>query len=332
MAASLPGANPDTMAAAVATPLEKQFSTIAGIDSMTSTSKLGSTSITLQFDLSRNIDGAAQDVQAAICARGSASCRRTCRAPPTFQKVNPADQPIYFLALSSTTLPLSWWINTRKRCSAQRISMVKGVAQVQVFGSQKYAVRIQLDPQALAARQIGIDEVTTAVQNAERKPAHRTLYGEHQAFNVQANGQLTRASVYRPLIVAYRNGSPVRLEELGNVIDSVQNDKVSNYYNDDHAVILAVQRQPGTNTVEVVDGSQEDCCRNFGPFSPPSIALMTVVRPVGRDSRFGERREVHSVSGDLSGRAGDFPVPAQSFGHGDSQHRAADVDRRDVCA
>jgi hydrophobic/amphiphilic exporter-1 (mainly G- bacteria), HAE1 family len=271
--ASLPGANPDTMAAAVATPLEKEFSTIAGIDSMTSTSNLGSTSITLQFDLSRSIDGAAQDVQAAI-ARAADELPPNMPAPPTFQKVNPADQAVLYLALSSRTVPLSVVDRYAETLFAQRMSMVKGVSQVQVFGSQKYAVRIQLDPQALAARQVGIDEVTAAVQSQNVNLPTGTLYGEHRAFNLQANGQLMHASVYRPLIVAYRNGSPVRLEELGNVIDGVQNDKVSNYFNDEHAIILAVRRQPGTNTVAVVDGVKA-LLPQFQAITPASIRLQT---------------------------------------------------------
>ena len=212
------------MASAVATPLEKQFSTIAGIDSMTSTSTLGNTSITLQFDLNRNIDGAAQDVQAAI-ARAAPQLPPNMPTPPTYNKVNPADQPILFMAVSSPTLPLYTVDQYAETLLAQRISMVKGVAQVLIFGSRKYAVRIQLDPQALASRQIGIDEVTTAVQNANVNLPTGTLYGEHRAFTLQANGQLTHASEYRPLIVAYRNGSPVRLEDLGKVYDSVQDDQ-----------------------------------------------------------------------------------------------------------
>ena len=252
VSASLPGANPDTMAAAVATPLEKQFSTIAGLDSMTSNSQIGSTSISLQFDLSRNIDAAAQDVQAQIAA-ASNLLPPNMPSQPTFQKVNPADEAIIYLSVSSTTLPLSVVDQYAETLLAQRISMARGVAQVQVFGSQKYAVRIQLDPQALASRQIGIDEVTSAVQSANVNLPTGTLYGEHRQFNVQANGQLMRASMYRPLIVAYRNGSPIRLEELGNVVDGVQNDKISNYYNDEKSIILGVKRQPGTNTVDVVN-------------------------------------------------------------------------------
>jgi len=272
--ANLPGANPDTMAAAVATPLEKQFSTIAGLDSMTSTSRQGSTDITLQFDLSRNIDAAAQDVQAAI-SRVEGQLPQGMPSPPTFDKNNPADQPVLFLALSSATLPAQVVDQYAETMLAQRISMVTGVAQVRVFGSMKYAVRIKLDPQALASRQIGIDEVTTAVQNANVNLPTGTLYGEHKAYTVQATGQLMRASVYRPLIIAYRNGSPVRLDEIGNVVDGVQNEKITNSYNDESAIILAVQRQPGTNTVSVVDGVHQ-ILPQFRAILPPSVNLIEV--------------------------------------------------------
>ncbi|HTR47252.1 MAG TPA: efflux RND transporter permease subunit [Verrucomicrobiae bacterium] len=272
--ASLPGANPDTMAAAVATPLEKQFSTIAGIDSMTSTSRLGNSDITLQFDLSRNIDAAAQDVQAAI-SRVQGQLPPNMPSPPVFEKQNPADQAVLYLAVTSATLPPQVVDQYAETMLAQKISMVSGVAQVNVFGSQKYAVRIQLDPQALAARQIGIDEVTTAVQNANVNLPTGTLYGSHKAYTVQASGQLMRASLYRPLIVAYRNGSPVRLAELGNVVDGIQNDKTTNSYNDEHAIILAVQRQPGTNTVEVVDRVKQ-VLPQFRAILPASVQLIEV--------------------------------------------------------
>jgi HAE1 family hydrophobic/amphiphilic exporter-1 len=271
VSAGLPGANPDTMASAVATPLEKQFSTIAGIDSMTSASSLGGTQITLQFDLSRNIDAAAQDVQAAI-ARAAPQLPPTMPTPPTYNKVNPADSPVMYLALGSKTLPLYTVDKYAETLLAQRISMVKGVAQVQVYGSQKYAVRIELDPQALATRQIGIDQVETAVQNSNVNLPVGTLYGAHQAFTLEANGQLTRASLYRPLIVAYSNGSPVRLEDLGSVTDSVQNDKITNWWNGTKSVVLAVQRQPGTNTVEVVDAIKQ-LLPQFRDIIPPSIEM-----------------------------------------------------------
>jgi hydrophobic/amphiphilic exporter-1 (mainly G- bacteria), HAE1 family len=250
--ASLPGASPETMASSIATPLEKQFTTIAGLDSMTSTSILGSTSITLQFTLSRNIDAAAQDVQAAITATLS-QLPPGMPSPPTFRKVNPAASPVLYLSLSSTSMPISQVDEYAETFLAERISMVSGVAQVQVYGSQKYAVRIQLDPKKLAARGIGIDEVAQAVQSANVDIPTGTLYGKQKAFTVETHGQLTSAAAYRPLVVAYRDGAPVRLEDLGRVLDSVQNDKSANWSNGEPAVVLAVQRQPGTNTVEVVD-------------------------------------------------------------------------------
>jgi len=252
VSASLPGASPDTMASAVATPLERQFSTIAGLNSMSSVNTQGFTSVTLQFDLSRDIDAAAQDVQASIAAVGG-QLPSGMPSPPSYQKVNPADQPIIYMAVSSATLPLSTVDRYGNTLMAQRISMVSGVAQVQVFGAQKYAVRVQLDPKAMAAYHVGIDEVTSAVQQANVNLPTGLLTGAHKAFTVQATGQLLDAAAYRPLIVAYRNGSPVRLEELGNVIDSVQNDKVINWFNATQSEVLAIRRQPGTNTVEVVD-------------------------------------------------------------------------------
>ena len=271
VSASLPGANPDTIASAVATPLEKQFSTIACVDSMTSTSGVGATNITLQFDLNRNIDGAAQDVQGAISS-ASPQLPPNMPSPPTARKVNPADQPIYFIAVGSPTLPLYTVDQYAESMLAQRISMVKGVARVQVFGSQKYAVRIELDPRAMSSRQLGIDEVTNAIQNANVNLPTGTLSGEHQAYNVQANGQLNQASLYRPLIVAYRNGSPVRLDEIGNVLDGVQNNKIYNVVDDERALVLAIQRQPGTNTIEVVDGVKA-LLPQFQAIMPASIYL-----------------------------------------------------------
>jgi hydrophobic/amphiphilic exporter-1 (mainly G- bacteria), HAE1 family len=252
ISASLPGASPDTMASAVATPLEKQFSTIAGVDSMTSTSALGLTNITIQFSLDRSIDAAAQDVQAAI-AKAQSQLPPGMPTPPTYQKVNPADQPILYLALSSAEQPLYVVDEYAETLLAQRISTISGVAQVQVFGSQKYAVRVQLDPNALASRGIGIDEAQQAIAQGNVNLPTGTLYGRFQAFNVQATGQLTNAAAYRPLIVAYRKGAPVRLGDLGRVIDSVQTDKVASWFNGTRAVVLAIQRQPGTNTVKVVD-------------------------------------------------------------------------------
>ncbi len=252
--ASLPGASPETMASAVATPLEKQFSTIAGIDSMSSASALGRTTIILQFSLDRNIDAAAQDVQSAISA-AMRSLPNEMPDPPTFRKVNPADQAILMLALTSQTLPLSELDEYGETLMAQRISMVSGVAQVMVYGSQAYAVRIQLDPDRLANKGLAIDDVAQAVSNANVNLPTGTLFGPDVAYTVQANGQIRHAEGYRSLIVAYRNGSPVRLQDLGAVLDSVENDKIAAWYvepkSSQRSIILAIQRQPGTNTVAV---------------------------------------------------------------------------------
>ena len=271
VSAGLPGASPETMASAVATPLERQFSTIAGLDSMTSTNALGNTRITLQFNLSRNIDAAGQDVQAMI-AKAAKQLPQNMPTPPTYNKVNPADQPVIYLALSSPTLPIYTVYEYADTFIAQRISMISGVAQVQVFGSQKYAVHVQLDPRALATRKIGIDEVGNALALGNVNLPTGTLQGEKQAFTIQATGQLYDAAAYRPLIVAYRGGFPVRLEELGRVIDSVENDKTANWYNNERAVVLAIQRQPGTNTVEVVD-SIKKLLPTFRSQIPPSVKL-----------------------------------------------------------
>jgi HAE1 family hydrophobic/amphiphilic exporter-1 len=272
--ASLPGANPDTMASAVATPLERQFSTIAGIDSMTSTSAVGQTQITIQFALERNIDAAGQDVQAAITA-AAPLLPPGMPTPPSYKKVNPADQPILYMALSSKTLPLYAVHEYAETNLAQRISTISGVAQVQIFGPQKYAVRAQLDPNTLATMGIGIDEVQKALGQANVNLPTGTLWGPYQAFSVQATGQLMTAAAYRPLIVAYRNGSPVRLEQLGRVIDSVQTDKVASWYKDERAVVLAIQRQPGTNTIEVVD-SIKKILPAFRAQLPAAVSLNTL--------------------------------------------------------
>jgi HAE1 family hydrophobic/amphiphilic exporter-1 len=248
--ANLPGSSPETMASSVATPLEREFSTIAGLDSMTSTSALGLTQITLQFSLGRDIDAAAQDVQTAI-AKAGRLLPQDMPTPPYFRKVNPADMPILYLALGSKILPLSTVNEYADTLMAQRISMISGVAQVMIYGAQKYAVRIQVNPDALTSAGIGINEVEKAIAEDNVNLPTGTLYGKHKAITIQATGQLTEAKAYRPLIVAYRNGSPVYLEEVARVIDSVENDKVAGWVNDTRGIILAIQRQPGTNTVEV---------------------------------------------------------------------------------
>jgi HAE1 family hydrophobic/amphiphilic exporter-1 len=254
--ANLPGASPETMASSVATPLEKQFSAIAGLDSMNSVSTLGRTQITLQFNLNRDIDAAAQDVQAQI-ARSLRDLPSNMPSPPSYRKVNPANISIFLLALTSDTLPLSTVDEYADTILAQRISMVSGVAQVDAFGSQKYAVRIQLDPNQLAARQVGIDDVVNAVQRGNVNLPVGTLDAPHRAYTLVSNSQLTNAEAFRPLVVAYRNGAPVRLQDLGKVIDSVENRRVASWFKGKRAIILGVQRQPGANVVEVVNAIKE---------------------------------------------------------------------------
>ena len=271
VSANLPGANPDTMAAAVATPLENQLSTIPGVDSMTSTNGVGSTRITLQFNLDRDIDAAAQDVQAAISA-ATRSLPKNMPTPPSFRKVNPADQPVLYLTLSSPTLPLSAVDEYAQTLIAQRLSTIAGVAQVNVYGSQKFAVRAQLDPRALASRQIGIDEVAVAIGNANVNLPTGTLEGAKQTYTIEANGQIFNAASYRQMVVAYRDGSPIRLEELGRVLDSVENTKQAGWYNNTRAIVLAVQRQPGTNTIQVVDNVKK-LLPTFRNQMPASVEL-----------------------------------------------------------
>jgi hydrophobic/amphiphilic exporter-1 (mainly G- bacteria), HAE1 family len=288
VSASLPGATPETMASSVAKPLERQFSAIEGVDSMSSVSAMGLCSITIQFTLERNIDAAAQDVQAAI-TKASRQLPPDMPAPPTYSKINPADQPILYFALMSPSLPLSTVDDYGQILVAQRISMVSGVAAVNVMGSQQYAVRVQVNPQALASRGIGIDEVHKTITEGNVNLPTGTLYGRHQAFQVMAGGQLFRAADYRPLIVSYRNGRAVRLEDLGKVIDGVQNDKVASWYNNTRSIVLSVQKQPGVNTVKVVDE-----IRQLMPVVraqlPAAVQLMVVY-----DRSVSIRESVHDV-------------------------------------
>jgi len=255
--ASLPGASPDTMASAVATPLERQFSTIPGLDSMISSSALGVTSITLTFDLNRNLDGAAVDVQTGI-TQASALLPPGMPSPPAFKKVNPADQPILYIAVASPTLPL-WEVDEyAETIIAQRISMVNGVAQVLVQGAQKYAVHVQVDPLEMAAKQVGINEVEDSLRNWNVNLPTGNIWGTHNTFTVLSNGQLEKASEYMPMIVAYRNGAPVRLQDIGRAIDSVEDDKTASWHyhktkGERRSISLQIQRQPGTNTIEVTD-------------------------------------------------------------------------------
>jgi hydrophobe/amphiphile efflux-1 (HAE1) family protein len=275
VSAALPGADPATMASAVATPLERQFTTISGLDEMSSVSALGSTRITLQFDLNRHMDGAAVDVETAI-AEAMPLLPPGMPSPPSFHKNNPADSPIVFMGLVSDTLPM-WVIDDyAETLVAQRISTIAGVAQVNVSGQQKYAVHVQVDPRKMAARGIGINEVALAVQNWNVNVPTGTLYGPHTAYNVQSSGQLMKAAEYRPMAVAWRNGTPIRLQDIATVVDSVEDDRtVSWMYNGQHgvkAINLFVMRQPGSNTIEVIDNIKK-LIPVFNAQLPPSVQL-----------------------------------------------------------
>jgi HAE1 family hydrophobic/amphiphilic exporter-1 len=249
--AQLPGASPETMASAVATPLEKQFSTIPALDSMTSQSGIGQTQITLQFTLDRNIDAAALDVQSAISS-ALKQLPPTMTTPPNFRKVNPADAPVFFVGMSSQTLPLSKVDEYAESLLAQRLSMVDGVALVNVYGSAKYAVRIDLDPAAMAARGLGIDQVAAAVGNGNVDLPTGTLYGSKRTYSVMVNGQFEAAQPFANLIVSYQNGAPVRLGDIGRVYDGIQDDYRAAWVNGTRGVLLAIQKQPGVNTIAVV--------------------------------------------------------------------------------
>jgi len=274
ISAKLPGASPETMASAVATPLEGRLSTIAGISSMSSTSALGSTSITLTFELSRDIDAAAQDVQAAI----SSTLRQLPRemtTPPTFRKVNPADAPILFLAMSSTTMPLTQVDEYAETELAQQLSMVDGVAEVNVYGSQKYAVRISVNPDRLAASGIGIDQVQSAIADANVNQSTGSLYGARQQLPIRSDGQLQRAAAYNDVVVAWRKGAPVRVGDIGHASDSVQDDQKASWFNGTRAIVLAIKRQPGANTVATVDRINA-VLPGFRAGLPPSVKLATL--------------------------------------------------------
>ena len=294
--ASLPGATPETMASAVATVLEQQFSTIAGIDSMTSTSGTGSTQITLQFVLERNIDAAAQDVQAAIAAV-QRRLPQDMPSPPSLRKTNPADQPVLYLAISSPTLPLSIVNEYAETMMAQRISSVDGISQVQIFGAQKLAVRVRLDPRLLASRGITLDEVRTALNAHNVNQPTGILDGYRQSVQILASGQLANASEFTNVVVAYRNGAPVRLGEVAQVIDSVQESRIASWYGErsagkldpERAIVLAVQKQPGVNTVEVV-GRVRELLPVFAKQLPESVKLSVL-----RDQSEAVRDSVHDV-------------------------------------
>src|SRR5476651_2572354 len=273
--AGLPGGDPGTMASSVASPLERQFTTIAGLDEMTSSSSTGSSNVTLQFDLGRDIDSAAVDVQTAIAAV-MPLLPAGMPAPPSFRKFNPADQPIMFLGLTSDVVPMYVLDDYAETLIAPRISMVSGVSQVQVQGAQKYTVRVQVDPNKLHAEGIGLNEVNTALQNWNVNTPTGQLFGREATFNIKAEGQLMNADAFKPVIVAYRNGAAVRLDQIANVLDNVEDNKNASWLytkaGGRRAINLQVMRQPGSNTIEVTDAVRA-LLPSFEEALPPSVHL-----------------------------------------------------------
>ncbi len=331
--ATLPGASAETMAASVAAPIERQLSTIAGVSSLTSSSSLGITTITIQFDLNRNIDGAALDVQTAL----SVAARKLpveMTIPPSFRKVNPGDFPILYISLNSQTQPLSVVNEYGEITLAQQISQIPGVAQVLVYGAQKFAVRVQVDPVAAAARNISLEDIRSVVSKTNSNTPVGTLNGPKQSVTLTASGAMSKAAEYRKVVVAYRNGAPVHLDEVARVIDSVENDKIASWFNDNRAIVLAIQRQPDANTVAVVDLVRSRLPQ-FRALVPPSINMAELMdRSVSIRDSVADVQETLAIA-DLPRRPGDFPVPALGLGdHHSGAGRAGLVDRhmrRDVC-
>src|SRR5579884_1843510 len=269
--AQLPGASPETMAASVAAPIERQLSTISGISSMTSSSALGLTQITIQFDLGRNIDGAALDVQTALSVAAK-NLPAEMTTPPSFRKVNPAEFPVLYVSMRSDTLPLSTIDDYAETVLAPQISQMPGIAQVLVYGSQKFAVRVQVDPVAAAARNISLEDVRDVVAKANSSSPVGSLQGDRQTLTLTATSAIEKAANYRDVTVAWRNGAPVKLNQIANVIDSVENDKVASWFNDSRAIVLAIQRQPDANTVAVVD-EVRDALPAMRAQVPPAIEM-----------------------------------------------------------
>jgi HAE1 family hydrophobic/amphiphilic exporter-1 len=286
--ATLPGASPETMAASVAAPIERQLSTIAGISALTSTSALGTTTITIQFDLNRNIDGAALDVQTAL----TVAARRLpveMTTPPFFRKVNPGDFPVMFISLNSGTLPMSKVDEAGQIVLAQQISQLPGVAQVLVYGGQKFAVRVQADPVAAAARNISLEDIRSVLAKTNSNTPVGTITGDRQNVTLTASGAISHAEDYRRITIAYRNGAPVRLEEVAKVIDSVENNRIASYFNNNRSVVLAIQRQPDANTVAVVDSIKERL-DSYRAQIPAAINMQVII-----DRSVSVRESVHDV-------------------------------------
>ena len=313
VSATLPGASADTMAASVAGIIERQLSTIAGISSMSSSSSQGTSVITIQFDLNRNIDAAALDVQTALTiAQRRLPIEMTI--PPSFRKVNPADFPVLFVSLGSATLPLSAVNEYGDITIGQTLSQIPGVAQVLIYGTQKFAIRVQADPEAAAARGLSLDDIRTAVSRANSSTPVGTLNGPKQDVALQASGQMDKAADYSKIVVAWRNGSPVKLDEVAKIYDSVENDKIATWLNGERAIVLAIQKQPDANTVAVVDSVLAKLPALRAQI-PPSVTMQVMM-----DRSVSIRQAVADVEETLliavgTGHPRDLPVPALGVRH-----------------
>lgn len=293
ISATLPGASPETMAASVASPIERQLSTIAGITSLTSSSSLGNTEITVQFDLGRNIDGASLDVQTALAiAQRRLPVEMT--TPPSFRKVNPGDFPVLFFSMRSATMPLSAINDFAETVMSPQLSQLPGVAQVAVYGAQRYAVRVQVDPAAAAARNISLDEIRTVVSRANSAAPVGNLDGNKQSLTLVATSSMKRAADYGDVVVKYVNGAPIKLNEVARIVDSVENDKIATWFNDERAIVLGIQRQPDANTVDVVDAAL-----NLIPRMRAQIPAAIELRPLF-DRSLSIRDAVHDVKETLA--------------------------------
>ena len=326
--ATLPGASADTMAASVAGIIERQLSTIAGISSMSSSSSQGTTQITIQFDLNRNIDAAALDVQTALTiAQRRLPIEMTI--PPSFRKVNPADFPVLFVSLGSATLPLSAVNEYGDITIGQALSQIPGVAQAIIYGAQKFAIRVQADPEAAAARGLSLEDIRAAVSRANSSTPVGTLNGPKQDVALQASGQMDKAADYSRVVVAWRNGSPVKLDEVAKIYDSVENDKIATWLNDERAIVIAIQKQPDANTVAVVDAVRAKLPALRAQI-PPSVTMNVML-----DRSVSVRQAVSDVEETLgiavcSGDPRDLPVPALGIGHLHSRACGADIAARDL--
>ena len=326
--AQYPGASPDVMASSVTTPLERQFGQISGLSQMTSESSFGTTTIILQFNLNRDIDAAAQDVQAAINA-ASGVLPKNMPNPPVYNKVNPADTPILTLQITSDTLPLEKVNDLADTVLAQKLSEVSGVGLVTIEGNQKPAVRVRIDPAAIASFGLGLEDVRNALMANNVNAPKGSFDGPRQSYTINANDQILSAAEYRPVIVAYRNGSPVRLGDIGEVIDNVENVRLAGWVGDQPSVILDIQRQPGANIIETADRVKALLPRLRASI-PPSVKVSILTDRTETIRASVARRPVHADAHGGAGRHGDVCLPAKVLGHGDPERRVAAGGHRHV--